>query len=64
MKLSPRLRVLLGVITAGLFLMTGIAFASEGKTVFAGILLMLAAYRSYVLVRQIRWLLASDTDAE
>ena len=62
MKLSPRIRVLLGVITASLFMMAGVAFASEGKNVFAGVLLLLGTYRIYILFKQIRWLIASSEE--
>ena len=62
MKLSPRIRILLGVVTASLFLMTSVAFASEGNSVLAGILGLLGVYRLYVLIKQIRWTLQADPE--
>ena len=61
MKLSPRIRVLLGVITSALFLVVGLGFVLEDNWILGGILLCLGAYRFLVLVRQIQWLLSHDS---
>jgi len=57
MNLSPRIRILLGLITITLFGSIGIAFLSEGSNVLGYLLLTGAAYRSYLLIKQIRWLM-------
>ena len=62
MRLSPRLRVLLGLITTSLFLMVGATFLAEGNNAFGYLLLALGAYRAYLLVKQIRRLIQTETE--
>ena len=62
MRLSPRIRVLLGIITSLLFFSVGITFLQAGSNTIAYLLLGLGAYRSYLLAKQIRWLMQPADD--
>jgi hypothetical protein len=57
------MRMLLGVITTLLFLTTGISFLSVGSQTIGVLLLLAAAYRGYILAKQIRWLLNANDDS-
>jgi hypothetical protein len=62
MNLSPRLRILLGLITICLFVVLGATFVSGGRNILGGLMLLAAFYRSYVLVKQIRWVMYAEDE--
>ena len=62
MRLSPRIRILLGLVTTALFFSAGATFLAGGGNILGYLLLGLGTYRGYVLIRQIRWFLQSDDE--
>jgi hypothetical protein len=62
MRLSPRIRVLLGLITTTLFFSVGITFLAGGGDVIGYLLIGLGTYRAYLLFKQVRWLMQPADD--
>jgi hypothetical protein len=62
MRISPRLRVLVGAVTTLVLTGLGASLVSGGQVWGGAVFLLLGLYRGVMWVRELRWLLEPDED--
>ena len=58
--MSPRVRLLLGLVTTAVLCLVGATVLADGNTVVGGIILGLGAFRGIVWLNQVRVRLTAD----